>query len=109
MTLGFTAPVFWRVVRTTPKDQNKQAIDEAVAKLTVILTIAEKQLSSHAYLAGENFTLADIQFGHLLYRYFDIDITRPELPALLDYYRRLACRPAYKEHVMVSYEELRVS
>ncbi|WP_413726532.1 glutathione S-transferase family protein [Sodalis sp. RH16] len=108
VALGFTAPVFWRVVRTAPKDQNKPAIDEAVANLTVMLTIAEKQLSSHAYLSGEHFTLADIQFGHLLYRYFDIDIARPKLPAVQDYYRRLTRRPAFREHVMVSYEELRV-
>ncbi|WP_213990806.1 glutathione S-transferase family protein [Sodalis sp. dw_96] len=108
VALSFTAPIFWRVVRTAPKDQDKQAIAGAVHRLTSIFAIAEKQLSSRPYLAGEYFTLADIQFGHLLYRYFDIDITRPKLPVLQDYYRRLSRRPAYKEHVMVPYDELRV-
>ena len=44
----------------------------------------------------------------VLFRYFDIDITRPERPALQRYYQNLTTRPAFREHVMVSYEELRV-
>jgi glutathione S-transferase len=70
--------------------------------------IAEAQLERHAVLATDDFTVADIQLGHLLYRYFDIDIPRPSLPALKSYYRRLTERSAYREHVMVSYEDLKV-
>ncbi len=61
-----------------------------------------------AYLAEDAFTLADIQFGHVLYRYFNIAIERPGHPALRRYYDRLTERPAFQGHVMVSYEELRV-
>jgi formamidase len=57
---------------------------------------------------GEDLTLADIQFGHVLFRYFDIAIARTSRPALRRYYEALTTRPAYREHVMVSYEELRV-
>jgi len=48
-------------------------------------------------------------FGHVLYRYYDIDIERAELPAVRAYYDRLTARAAYQKHVMVSYEELRVN
>jgi glutathione S-transferase len=72
------------------------------------LAIAEARLQREVFLAGSDFTLADIQFGHVLYRYFDIDIVRPDFPALRRYYDRLAERPAFREHVMISYEELRV-
>lgn len=104
---SFTVPIFWRVVRTAPKDQDPVAIAAAVKALQAKLDIAEAQLSRHAYLAGETFTLADIQFGHLLYRYFTIDIERRPRPVLERYYQALTQRPAFQEHVMVSYEELR--
>ena len=45
----------------------------------------------------------------MLFRYFDIGIERPQHPAIQRYYGRLTERPAYRAHVMVSYEALRVS
>ena len=109
VTLGFTGPVFWRVVRTAPSQRDPAAIAAAMAKLEGLLRMAEARLERHVHLAGDDFTLADIQFGHVLYRYFDIDITRPDLPALQRYYLGLTGRPAFAEHVMVSYEPLRVT
>ena len=109
ITLGFTVPIFWRVVRTAPAERDAAAIARAIAALNKLLGIAEVQLSRARFLAGDAFTLADIQFGHVLYRYFDIPIDRPESPALRRYYDALTDRPAFREHVMVSYEELRVS
>lgn len=108
VAMAFTAPVFWRVVRTAPRDRDEAAIAGALRLLDARLDIAEAQLARHAYLAGDVLTLADIQLGHVLHRYFDIDIPRPRRPALRGYHERLAARPAYRENVMVSYEELRV-
>ena len=105
---SFTGPVFWRVVRTAPALRDEQAIAAALTALGTKLDIAETQLERHRFLADDNLTLADIQFGHLLYRYFDIDIPRPARPRLERYYGNLTERPAFQEHVMVSYEELRV-
>ena len=109
VALSFTAPIFWRVVRTAPASQDPVAISQAVEKLDAVLDVAEAQLAHGGSLAGDSFTLADIQFGHVLYRYFDIPITRRSRPALERYYERLTARPAFREHVMVSYEELRVT
>ena len=44
----------------------------------------------------------------MLFRYFDIAITRRDRPGLRGYYDALTARPAFREHVMVSYEELRI-
>lgn len=109
VTLGFTAPIFWRVVRTAPSKRDPAAIGAAAAKLGGLLDIAEAQLSRGAFLAGDDLTLADVQFGHVLYRYFDIPITRRDRSALRRYYDALTERPAFREHVMVPYEELRVT
>lgn len=108
IALGFTAPVFWRVVRTPAAERDPQAIAAAVTALEQKLAIAEARLSGSRYLVGDTFTLADIQFGHVLYRYFAIDITRRPLPHLAAYYARLTARPAFRQHVMVSYDELKV-
>ena len=108
IALGFTAPVFWRVVRTPAAERDPQAIAAAVMALEQKLAIAEARLAGSRYLVGDTFTLADIQFGHVLYRYFAIDITRRPLPHLAAYYARLTARPAFRQHVMVSYDELKV-
>ena len=107
VALAFTAPVFWRVVRTPLARRDPAAIAAAVTTLETKLRIAEGRLSHHPYLAGESFTLADIQFGHILYRYYDIDIPRTDLPALRRYHDRLTERRAYHTHVMVSYDALK--
>lgn len=108
VAMAFTSPVFWNVVRTPMRDRNSAAIRSALDSLEANLVIAEARLLQHAFLVGDAFTLADIQFGHILFRYFDIDIERADLPGLAAYFKRLTKRPAFAEHVMVSYEELRV-
>jgi glutathione S-transferase len=103
----FTTPVFWRVVRTPPSKRNPDAIANALRALDKFLDIAETQLASLQFLAGDRLTLADIQFGHCLFRYFDIDIERADHPGLERYYEQLCTRPAFREHVMIDYDELR--
>ncbi|WP_447867009.1 glutathione S-transferase family protein [Rahnella bonaserana] len=108
VAMNFTAPVFWMVVRTAAKDQDLQALEKSLQNLNKKLVIAEAQIAQQGYLAGNAFSLADIQFGHSLFRYFDIAIERPSYPAIEQYYQMLTQRPAFAEHVMVSYDELRV-
>ncbi|MBH1932369.1 glutathione S-transferase family protein [Serratia rubidaea] len=107
VALLFTAPIFWRVVRTTAAERDPAAIGLALQAFENKLMIAEQRLTGQTFLAGDTFSAADIQFGHVLYRYYDIDIDRQPLPNLRSYYDRLTERPAFREHVMVSYEELR--
>ncbi|WP_442801893.1 glutathione S-transferase family protein [Serratia rubidaea] len=107
VALLFTAPIFWRVVRTPAAERDPAAIGQALQAFENKLMIAEPLLAGQTFLAGDTFSAADIQFGHVLYRYYDIDIDRQPLPNLRSYYARLTERPAFREHVMVSYEELR--
>jgi glutathione S-transferase len=107
IAINFSGPIFWRVVRTLPARRDENALRQAIRVLDQHLDIAEQQLARAPYLSGNEFTLADVQFGHLLYRYFDLEIERRERASLRSYYERLVTRPAYREHVMVPYEELR--
>lgn len=107
ITLGFTAPIFWRVVRTPIEQRDPQAVKAAVVAFEKTLLIAEECLAKRPFLAGVQLTLADIQLGHVLYRYYDIEIDRRDFPNMKAYYNRLITRSAFREHVMVSYDELR--
>ncbi|MEM9431751.1 MAG: glutathione S-transferase family protein [Pseudomonadota bacterium] len=102
----FTGPVFWRVARTPPKRREPDLIRAALDRLNAELAIAEERLKRTPFLIGEALTLADIQFGHILYRYFDIELDRRPFTAIHDYYTRLTERSAYQRTVMVSYVSL---
>ena len=105
----FISDVFWPLVRTPPSQRDYASISVALDSLEKELATAERVLATQAHLAGDDFSLADIQLGHCLYRYYDIDLTRADLPYLQAYYDRLQTRPGFVKHVMTSYEELRVT
>ncbi|MFC2968788.1 glutathione S-transferase family protein [Acidimangrovimonas pyrenivorans] len=102
----FTGPIFWSRVRTAAKDRDAAALTRALAHFETRLDRLEAQLAGRDHVCGP-FTLADIPVGHVLYRWFDIDVPRQPRPVIEAYYRRLTERPAYRDHVMVSYEPLR--
>jgi len=64
-------------------------------------------LQSKDFLAGPHLTIGDIAVGAQLYRYFELEIDRPELPNVEAWYARLRNRPAYREHVMVPFDDLK--
>jgi len=70
------------------------------------LDILEGRLAEGPWVLGPDFTLADIQIGLPLYRYFTLAIDRPRRPAIAAYYDRLRARPTYAEHVMIDYRHL---
>ena len=109
VALKFSAPIFWQVVRTPPERRDADALTRAISEFERMLGIADAQLQKSAWLASDDFTLADIQFGHLLYRYFDLEIDRNPPDRVVAYYDKLKQRPCFQEHVMVSYDELRNS
>lgn len=104
---GFTVPVFWHAVRTRPELRDPEVIGRNLDAFETELAKVEKQLGKQAYLCGGDLTLADIQFGHVLFRYYDAGLASRDLPCLKAYYDRLCLRPAYRRAVMVSYATLR--
>ena len=50
--------------------------------------------------------MADIPAGMLMYRYFEMDVARPDVPAVGAWRARLAERAPYREHVMRPFGEL---
>ena len=103
----FTSPIFWQAVRTPAERRDQAALDLAVQNFEKNLAIADDQLRKSQYIASDDFSMADIQFGHVLYRYYDIAVDRSsKLENVRRYYEVLTSRQAYQDHVMVSYKEL---
>ena len=103
-----TYKVFWQLVRTSAAERDAAKVEEGVAELKGLMGIAEAQIAQHGWLAGPDMSLADIAFGTQLFRYFTLEFDRAKLPALRAYYDRLCARAGFAEHVMVSFEPLRV-
>ncbi len=103
---SFVGPVWFPLLlgRAGPGDP---AWDKARAGFETRLDILEAQLGQNPWVTGGDFTLADIETGLPLYRYFTIDMDRRDRPTLAAYYQRLTERPAYASHVMVPYDVLR--
>jgi len=77
-----------------------------IAAFEARLDILEGQIGKGPWVLGRHFTLADILVGHILYRWFDMDIPRRSRPVIEHYYERLTRRRAYRDHVMVPYDAL---
>ncbi|MEO0344492.1 MAG: glutathione S-transferase family protein [Pseudomonadota bacterium] len=101
--------VFWQLVRTKAEDRDHALIEQGATELKSLMKIADDQIAKYGWLAGPQMTMADISFGTPLFRYYNEPFDRADLPHLRSYYERLIARPAYAEHVMVSYETLRVA
>lgn len=103
---AFLDGVFIAFYRTPEAKREWNIINKGIARTTQLLTILEKQLEGKAFINGDVLSLADIAVGTVLYRYFNVEIQRPELPYVAAYYERLSQRPAYQQHVQVPFDEL---
>ena len=103
----FLGGVFWGFFRTPEAQRNWPAIETALARCEQHFAKLERLLESNQFLLGETLSFADITAGTSLYRYFELEIARPPLPAVERWYRRLQQRPPFREHVMLPFEELR--
>lgn len=99
--------VFYQTVRLSLDERSSEVLAKHMVALDAALDILDARLSDGPWLATNSFTIADIAAGSLMYRYFTMDIPRPDRAALKDWYVRLTERRAYRETVMTSYEELR--
>ena len=105
----FNYRIFWQMVRVASAERDEAEIARAIETLKPVVGLLEARLGEGPCMNGADLCWADITVGHLLYRYYTLDFDRAETPNLDAYYARLTRRPAFAEHVMVSYEPLRVT
>jgi glutathione S-transferase len=91
--------VFLGLVRTPPEKRDMAAIERAVRTTGDVLARLDAVLAKAPYVAGSDFTLADIPLGVHIHRWFFFPVEKPSLPNLRAWYDRLLERPAYKAHI----------
>jgi glutathione S-transferase len=103
----FLSGVFWGFYRTPENKRNWPAINAALARCAAHFAKLDRLLERRSFLLGDALTLSDITAGTSLYRYFELEIERPDLPQVERWYRALQQRDAFREHVMIPFGELR--
>jgi len=104
---AFLTGVFWGGYRTPEAQRDVGAVARALDRTVACLAQVDRLLADRPFVGGETLSLADIAIGTHLYRYFELEIDRPDLPRLAAWYDRLAARAAYREHVMVPFGDLK--
>jgi glutathione S-transferase len=94
------AAMLWGYFRTPPEKRDAAALAKhREDSLALWRVIEEQQLGRHDYVAGKDFSLADIVIGIWLHRWYHYPIERPDLPQLKAYYDRIAKRPGFVTHI----------
>ena len=80
------------VVTAQRRETNLQTTAASVAATEPLLDMLEQHLSTHPFMAGERFTMADIPVGCELHRWWGLPQERPARPALERWYRTVSTR-----------------
>lgn len=99
---------FLQLIRTPAQSRDTAAVDAAAKRVGQRLEILNRQLSGRDYILGDQPTIADVAVGTLMFRYYNLEISRPTLNGVDAWYARLMARPAYRQHVMIDFESMKV-
>lgn len=88
------SPAFMQWFRTPESQRNPAVIAKSVTATTPLLMLLDQHLVQHDYLAGAEFSMADIPVACDIHRWFSLPQTRPALPHLERWYARVLARPA---------------
>lgn len=103
----FLNGVFWGFYRTPEHMRDMRAVKVKVDRCARYMQLLDGVLAERPFLNGDQLSLADIAVGTNLFRYFSLDIDRPDVPRVAVWYDRLQQRPAYREHVMIPFDDLK--
>jgi glutathione S-transferase len=98
---------FWNWSRTPESQRDAARTAALLAAAHQAFAVLDAALVGRPFLAGDHLTMGDIPVGTMLYRYFTLEITRPGRPRLEAWYQALCERPAYRDGVMLPYDELK--
>jgi glutathione S-transferase len=98
--------LFWELVRMPEAKRVPKTIEALRAATAKRFEALDQQLENRQYLAGNTFSMADIPAGTTLYRWFEMDVERPETPNVDAWYARLRQRSAYSSSICIPFDEL---
>ncbi len=90
---------FMALARKSPEHGDAQQVAASIAGWTRFMQVLEQQLQhSGGYVAGADFTLADIAVGLSVNRWFGTPFEHAPLPAVAAYFERLTKRPGFRTY-----------
>jgi glutathione S-transferase len=107
MGRAFVLDVFWPYYRTPEARRDMDAVIRGLRGFETLAAMAMEQRGRQRFMMGDSLSLADIWAGHVLFRYFTLDLPRDVPDGLQAYYDDLCANPHYARHVMVDYSELK--
>lgn len=90
-------------IRVPPDKVDHAKLAQVGRQCGEIFTLLDRHLATQPYVAGSVMTMGDIPIGAMMYRYVEMDIERPPLEHLMQWYKRLTDRVAYQKHVMIPF------
>jgi glutathione S-transferase len=98
--------LFWGFYRTPAAQRDRARNRQLTSDCADAICALDAWLGQRLFVAGAAFSMADIPAGTLMYRYFEMEIERPPVPAVEAWRARLAQRAPYAAHVMRPFAEL---
>jgi glutathione S-transferase len=98
--------LFWGHWRTPEAERNRELVARRQDACAGHFRLLDEHLAGRPFLAGDGFGLADIPAGTVLYRYFGMGLETPAVPHVRAWYARLVERPAYRQHVMMPFDDM---
>lgn len=92
---------FWGLIRTPEADRDMPAIKQAVTDLGKTWRLFDDHMQTRTFALGDPLTMGDIPLGCAFYRYANLPLDRPALPAIEAWYARLQERAAFRNHVII--------
>lgn len=98
--------IFWQVFRNPEGARDEARLKEHRGGLAGAFAAMETRLGAHDWLTGDDFGMADIAAGALMYRLGDMGYLGDIPDGVARWHARLADRPAYRTIVEYPYDEL---
>ncbi|QEI06291.1 glutathione S-transferase family protein [Pigmentiphaga aceris] len=97
-TLAALNPAYLGGFKDAKKAEAERAPD-TVSNLTAELKLLEANLAAHPYVAGQEFSLADVALGPIVRRCVAFPFGMPAFPAIAAWLAKLNARPAFQKAV----------
>lgn len=92
---------FMGLVRKAPEDRDPAAIAASAQRCAAQMAILDAALEHAPWLSGGDFGIGDIPMGVYAHTWFSLDIERPALAHVEDWYARIRTRRGYADQVMI--------
>ena len=96
--------VFWGQIRGKRENQDAARVAQASAALATLWSYVDRHLSARDFVAGDALSMGDIPLGCAMWRWWNLDLEKPDLPHLYAWHERLQARDGFRRWVMLPLE-----